>query len=355
MNPGAAQGGAEASLEAQLAEVRQAVRILVAERNERQGQEEPVQRNDNWVFRRSLSSAPKYTGDRPFREFLLEFTTFLAVFEINEDAKRKAALLFCITGKAAERMRSLSAETASFKDLSYLEYSQRVKQLFQPDSERLVARSEFVRYSQTKTQDVASYTEMKFGLWEAAFEESERSFDTLYLSTLRGLYNPVVRRLVRRKNPATQEELRRSILEVTSIERESFLEGYGESSSLDGLSSVTFTRTSLGASPDQPEPMEIDSLQDKKKLVCYRCGKNGHKIADCRVKVKGPKKEESKKKVVASQLKCYSCGEMGHMKRYCKSLKKAIPGKKPAQLNEIEEFQEEDYFLGLRGSQDPKH
>ena len=248
------------------------------------------------MFRRSLSSAPKYKGDRPFRDFLLEFTTFLAVFEILEDAKKKAALLFCITGKAAERMRSLSAETASFTDLSYLEYSQPEKQLFQPNSERLVARSEFVRYSQTKTQDVASYTEMKFGLSEAAYEESERSYNTLYLACLRGLYNPVVRRLVRRKNPTTQEELRRSVLEVTSIEHESFLEGYGESTSLDGLSSVTFTRTSQGASLDQLEPMEVDSLQEKKKLVCFRYGKSGHKIADCCVKVKGPKKEEFKKK-----------------------------------------------------------
>ena len=43
------------------------------------------------------------------------------------------------------------------------------------------------------------------------------------------------------------------------------------------------------------------------------------------------------------------------MKRYCKSPKKVIPGKKAAQLNEIEEFQEEDFFLGMGGSQDPKH
>ena len=56
-----------------------------------------------------------------------------------------------------------------------------------------------------------------------------------------------------------------------AIESESYLEGYGEATSLDGLSAVTTFESSNTA----PEPMDIDKIgaikSQQKMIKCWYC------------------------------------------------------------------------------------
>ena len=44
-----------------------------------------------------------------------------------------------------------------------------------------------------------------------------------------GLYNPVVKRLLRKSDPTNMEETPQNLLRITACERQSVSEGYGES------------------------------------------------------------------------------------------------------------------------------
>ena len=66
------------------------------------------------------------------------------------------------------------------------------------------------------------------------------------------------------------------------IERESYLEGYGDATSLDGLSAVTTFESRNTA----PEPMDIDKIgaikSQQKMIKCWYCQKKGHRRSECR-------------------------------------------------------------------------
>ena len=343
-------------MEEQVAELRGALNLLMREREaSNQGgfeaREAREAREREMGYRRALTSCPSYRADRPYREFWEEYTTWMSVFGVEDDIRRKASLLFAIKGKAAERMRPLNGSSTEYLHSTFEDYSNRVRGVFNPDSERLVARSEFSRFKQAKDEDVGQYLAIKYSLFESAYDFNERSYETLYVAILRGLYNPVIRRLARRRNPKNADELRDVILEVTSIERDSYLEGYGESASLDGLKSVTYVRSAAGDLGPGEERMEIDNVhavsKDKK---CFRCGKIGHLRATCRVKLTGgdrkdDRKDDRYKKTWPKDSgdkklkKCYNCQSTQHFKRDCPKLKiQELDGEESNWAEEVDEI-----------------
>ena len=99
--------------------------------------------------------------------------------------------------------------------------------------------------------------------------------------------------------------MRTVAIQCVANEREAVISGYGESSSLDGLSAVTLTFQPQGKPPEWGKPMDIDAIQQDKtkfKSLCYNCNKTGHRDKECfrdkskdRTENKAVKKDKDKK------------------------------------------------------------
>ena len=234
---------------------------------------------------KAMNRMPKYNGEGPFRTFRLEYAMWLKVNMIeaipDEDFK-KFALLSAFQGKAADMVRCLGPEQPIFRQSNFDQLATRVAQIFQPEAESAMARVEFAQRKQNARENIAVYAEQKIALFHLAYPQGEANYPTLLTEFVKGVYNIVVKKRIRNKNPTNINDLRNAAVEIVAIERESYLEGYGEATSLDGLSAVTTFETNNTAS----EPMDIDKIgaikSQQKMIKCWYCQKKGHRRSECR-------------------------------------------------------------------------
>ena len=58
--------------------------------------------------------------------------------------------------------------------------------------------------------------------------------------------------------------------------------------------------------------------KQKKDITCHRCGKKGHMVKDCRVKLPSKSENDDKQnKKDMSKIKCFKCGQTGHYANKC--------------------------------------
>ena len=234
---------------------------------------------------KAMNRMPKYNGEGAFRTFKLEYTMWEKVNQINvipdEDFK-KFALLSAFTGKAADMVRCLGPDQTIFGQLTSKQLGERIAQIFQPEAESAMARVEFAQRKQSAKENIAVYAEQKIALFMLAYPLGQANYPTLLTEFVKGVYNPVVKKRIRIRNPGNINDLRNAAVEIVAIERESYLEGYGDATSLDGLSAVTtFESNNTGQ-----EPMDIDKIgaikSQQKMIKCWYCNKKGHRRSECR-------------------------------------------------------------------------
>ena len=188
-------------------------------------------------------------------------------------------LLESLAGKAVSRIRDNAPIEDCYRHGMFDHFQVMIREVFCPDNEARLVRSEFIAYLQGRQQDVQSYLTNKMALFNLAFASNERSFNTLMLPVIKGLCNNAVRRMVRRANPKTEAALHAAVVEATAAERDEWNGGYSESSSSDGLVTISSARQTMGDLPEEPAsgpvPMEIDAVQGKDQQ-CYRCQQKGH-------------------------------------------------------------------------------
>jgi hypothetical protein len=251
--------------------------------------------------------------------------------------------------------------------------------VFEPDSERMLAKSDFRAYKQAADEDVGQYLSTKWEMFRVAFPETslnkdETAYETFRSEVIRGLFSPIIKRIITRKTTSTEEELRTACLEAVSAEREAFSLGCSEAANLDGLASVTrgHQRRRQGEeSSSMPTPMEINLM---KNGTCHFCGAAGHHQAECRKRLRAqgekPKKVEGRNANMKNRekkkedRKCFNCDKEGHLARDCWKKTGKRPAKKGVhQLNGKEDedaetwnfYQTEDQinsmesFLGAQG------
>ncbi len=295
--------------------------------------------------RKALGHMPHFDGKiEPWRCFEDRFKLWM---EMNLDTEidanfRKRALLYAMKGSAAERARIYkegSTQWTAANDITA--YLTAMRNIFMPSEESEIARAEFKALKQKKNEDIASYLTMKISLWENAFPEAERSFHTLLSEVISGIYNNVVKRIVRRGNPANQAELRTVAITAVANERESYRGGYGESTSLDGLACVSVPHQP----EDECEPMEVDRV-DKVDLQCFRCKKYGHIGRECRNPPAPPNRNQSGDdwRQRRKKIKCFWCDRLGHIGTKCRMILPANQGKggnPNYQRNNVKTFEEE--------------
>ena len=272
--------------------------------------------------RKSLGHMPKYEGRTPWRSFETQFENWRFLNAINDQAVdfQKRALFMALTSGT-----QLYAAAAT-----YDAWMVALRGIFEPAAESEMSRVEFRLKTQGKSEDISSYLNIKYALYENAYAEGERSFSVLLTSCIEGMHSTVIKRLVQRSNPADQTALRDAAIRAVANERTAYRAGYAESTSLDGLE-TTMQAVSLASGSGGVEPMEVDGI---KGIKCFRCSKEGHRRADCRVpewKIKKAQKEKEKGDAGRptrdkSNLKCFRCGKRGHFSRECKGTKKEKGG-----------------------------
>ena len=256
--------------------------------------------------RKALAYMPQYDGSTPWRIFEDRFKLWS---QMNLDNAidvnfRKRALLYAMKGNAADKARIYKEGSTQWDNSPNIEaYLTAMRNIFMPTEESEIARAEFKATKQKKNEDIASYLTMKISLWENAFPETERSFHTLLSEVIAGVYNPVVKRIIRRANPADQTSLRTVAITAVANERESYRGGYGESTSLDGLACVSISRQV----DEEYEPMEVDRI-NKVEVQCYKCKKMGHISRNCTSNK--PKEGEQPRR---PKMRCFRCNLVGHV------------------------------------------
>ena len=254
---------------------------------------------------KAMNRMPKYNGDGTFRTFKLEFETWFEINKVNDvedDDFKKLTLLSAFTSKAADMIRSLRPGQPAFTGFNYAQYYARMCEIFQPDAESAMSRVEFAQRKQGQKENIAVYAEQKISLFLLAYPDGNANFPTLLTEFVKGCYANVVKRRIRIRNPTNIMELKNVAVEVVAIERESYMDGYGEATSLDGLSAVTTYGGTLNE--QQAEPMDIDKIgaiksqrREKQPMIkCWHCNKLGHRRSECRKRLRELALEKEKEK-----------------------------------------------------------
>ena len=290
-------------------------------------------------LRNALRSIPIFSEEGgtggSFRTHLRTFHLWMVMHGIENPIHQKCALIYSIRGRSQDRVAHLFAAAAAAEP-NFAQFEQTIKTIFLPEGEVQMARVEFRLRKQGIDEDVGSYFSIKSSLYLEAYPQGAE-FSTFLESLISGLYNPVVKRLLRRADPANMEEARANLMRITAMERQATTEGYGESVNLDGLRAVTqatmrYERFGGSArAPGHEEPMEVDELRGPKR--CFKCGSDKHLQRECR----------AAKKVIrdrGSQKRCHRCGLEGHFKKQCRvNLEKLKRKENPAGTRRVQEFQ----------------
>jgi hypothetical protein len=312
-------------------------------------------------MRRSLSFIPKFSGEKTgitFRQHVDAMRTHISVYEISDKKIAKSGLLMSLTGSAYTRASGVGIGSATFNNAEgFEEYASELLAIFEPDSEKQLARSDFVHYKQAAMEDIGTYIAVKSDLWRQAYpgtqlDGDESAYQSYAREVVRGIYSRVIKRLVVREKPRTAEQLKTACLEAVSAERANYELGCSESGNLDGLASVTrgYQRRR------EDEAMEVNAMRPGKDrdMVCHHCHKKGHRMSECRTRQRQldkPQKQTEKGRGAGGRDKpketrtCRSCSKVGHLERDCwakhgKPKKGAVNS---ASTQEEEEVAEEDW------------
>jgi hypothetical protein len=281
-------------------------------------------------FKSALNHLPRYDGrGGTFRDHLERIRDWAEIEGISDERRAKMAIVFSLQGTARARVRFCGIQSKVFADSpTFAAYVDHLLSVFEPDSERRIATLDFASYKQNPNQDIGDYIAQKANLWRIAYPGPVMPpFDMLLTEVIKGVYSKVIRRMIIRDHPRSEEEMRTAALNAVSAERIAFEGGYAESTSLDGLTSIT----KQNRSEESGTPMEVDVIRGR----CYNCNEEGHYSTKCpHPKRDGPAKPpgSSRKTNPApgerprerETRKCHHCKKVGHLKQDCRQLKRAL-------------------------------
>ena len=294
---------------------------------------------------RALASTPKFYGNESWRNFESAYITWYRINRIQElDADfQKRSLLTCMRGKAIEMTRPKAENTAAWREAIDLNaYVETMRGVFLPPEESEMSRTEFKIRKQGRKEDVSTYLSAKIALWQMAYGDEERSFTTLMDETIKGLENRVVKRTLRYAVVRNEEELCRTAVRLVAAERQCYMEGTSESTSLDGLAATTRVQDQKESHDDMDWEENVQNMKsfDGK---CNICKIYGHKARDCRKKKTMDQRGETRK--------CYTCDRTGHLKKDCRAKTKAN-GEKIIRKQEDKDKRRKDQKRGRVRKQD---
>ena len=311
--------------------------------------------------RKVASRAPRFNPEkiawRTFRSTYTSWANMSGISQMGVAGEPAAHIEFCklclesaMEGTAVTRVEPFRVGTAAATACAtFNDYLVLLESIFQPPQQSRALQQEFKSYKQSKEDDASTYLSSKCALYDVAYAENQRDHETLVTEVIGGLYSNVVKRRLRAaENVNDREQLRTKLFDIVSKEREAYLGGYGESTSLDGLTAVRIPGARRVPDPpgrDGGEPMDIDAIgTSAEKRTCFGCKKVGHLKKNC------PDKDTNaaKRKKDKANAKCFHCGKKGHFIEECRKRKadKAEANKKKGKgiqkLDETEKTEKDD-------------
>ena len=294
---------------------------------------------------KAFKSLPYFDNSqgKPYRHHRRALCQWYTVNNITSVGEKKLALISSLRGLAGEKASPLGINTARWNELTeYDAYELAIKELFEPKVESSLARSEFKLRKQGRREDVGSYFSAKYALFMVAYADTPE-FHIFFSELIAGIYSQVIKKLLRREIVTNIEELRQALYRVVANERISYLEGYGDSTSLDGLAAVTSgTDTGLHRQQDEDDRMDIGQLGPRKGQKetrrCNSCKKVGHIAKNCRSAKGKTDKTHTKSSSSAnnSNKRCFWCQKSGHLQSACYAKRNGKPRVQAPQVTQIE-------------------
>ena len=299
-------------------------------------------------LRTALRNVPIFqeeTGSA-FRNHLTDFKIWAAINGLEEHPHLKMCLFYSIRGTARDRMATVDLNSTIYQQSNYSTYEAEVKSIFYPSGEKALNRAAFESYVQGPREDITRYISRKTTLYQEASVDTSANFDYFLGQMIKGLYSPIIKRLVRRSEPRNPSELSAKILAAVAAERQAFIDGYSECQTLDGLYTVERTEEmNLRQPAVHDEPMDVSMLQ-KQNVQCHICKKYGHYARECRnAKVATDRnsrngqnhQKQNNQRNRQREKTCHFCGKPGHIQKNCFKKNKEQQKRKPATVHQLEE------------------
>jgi len=162
-------------------------------------------------------------------------------------------LLQCFKGAAASRVKNLGIGSTDYNETilggtepnqntRFENYFNRIQNLFMPQEESPLARSQFADRKQAANEDITNYVSEKLSLYHVAYSEAQMPFEFLRDSLVSGIYNQEVRRRLIENDPTTEQQLRTLATKLVAEERTKVKMDCSGSTSMDGLLATSLWR-----------------------------------------------------------------------------------------------------------------
>ena len=235
---------------------------------------------------RFWKQAPHFVqGKEPFGTYLETWKS--AACYVTDETQRKRMLFGCLTGDArsiaSRKMNPLYEDNLA---LSFTEYATKMQELFEPPAESENAKLEFAERQQLTHEDVNTYFEKKWNLFERAWPLAMRDMRYFYDEVTKGLLNEIIKRELWSFEPSSKDDYVRRLKYLAGMVQKRYRAK--EINQAETLGATPFT-TPISTQPThftiKSEP-GIHALNDDERS-CFYCKKKGHFIKNCPRKLAG--------------------------------------------------------------------
>ena len=222
----------------------------------------------------------------------LEGDTAVPAIEKEKKAVYKRLLFNSLAGEA----RKLASRRANpekgdeMVKMTFTEYAEKLRLLFEPPSESEASRQEFLSRVQQRGENPLMYFSDKIALWERAWSAEQRDIVTLVDETTAGLLNEDLRREMRRSHARSEADYDRDLRFAINSIRKQLIAGELPHNDGEGLELQSSTMSYLGGrqhlslQPPQVKEEPVFAIARRgaaNRGRCFHCLKLGHFIAAC--------------------------------------------------------------------------
>jgi len=187
----------------------------------------------------------------------------------------------------------------SFPDSNWGDMKNELAKRFDTISDAACAMAILRTLKQKQNENTQVFAERIMSLAERAYDSLDNHVvqNQLIDIFVTGLFQESLKITILRKKPETLEHALNIALDELNLRQRIGMSIHRDSNTVS-------RQSNRGATNTDHEPMDVSHMR---KLKCYKCGRLGHTIRNCRVKIQS----------VDRSIVCWGCGLEGHILRNC--------------------------------------